>query len=279
MEKALIIQKTLGIAAVAVAIAALAPGQMWIAFSVLGQGHFLGAYYYQWNAGKIRTRGVLLFAALAATAIALAIMTGDYLLFAFVASTLFLAHHFHDEITLFGKERSLARTLEILPPLLVFVVFASDRIWGTVLIGVAFVFAGIIYALYGTGIFLRRIRPDGLSVYFLVIFCGLAILYAVYPTIAPEYLTGSVIIFHYICWYVHFYFKCAEAPERRRMYVMDMLAIHGIVFILFAIFLYSSLGSRALAFVFAPIFFYIWATLHIIFSIRLRDYSALLRWR
>lgn len=275
----LVIQKALGAVVVALSVATLAPGQMWIAFSVFGQGHFLGAYYYQWKAGKVKPKGLLLFAALAAGAITLAILTGDYLLFAFVASTLFLVHHCIDEITLFGKERSIARTIEILPPLVVFITFAGDQLWGTSLTAYALAVAGTIYVIYVAGIAMRRVQADILSAYFFGIFCGLAALYALFPSVAPEYLTGSVILFHYACWYVHYYFRFAGMPERRRAYVIDMLAIHGVVFSLFALFVYTTWGGISLSFVFAPIFFYIWATLHIIFSFRPRDFAALVQWR
>src|SRR6185436_105773 len=113
-----------------------------------------------------------------------------------------------------------------------------------------------------------RHTPDALSAYFFVITLGLVIVGRWFlQSIDPQVVIGSVILFHYVCWYVHFYFRFASKPERQRQYIWDMIGIHIIVFASYFLWRYSPLGFPLL-YVFAPVFFYIWAILHIIFSIR-----------
>ena len=278
MTRELVIQKGISFALVALAIAYLSPLQIGLGFSVLGQGHFLGAYYYQWKAGKIKPMWFLAYAVLAMALFTLAIATHRFEWFALGAGVLFFTHHFQDEVTLFGKERSFARALEQIPPIALYSTLTADALFGisSALFAVGATLASL--ALYALIVRYRSYTPDALSVYLWLVAAGLIVLWTTGIRMAPEALLGSVILFHYICWYVHFYFRFANDKEKQHRYVREMLTVHAIVFGFYAVFVYTTWGSLNLGYIFLPIYFYIWAILHIVFSVRLTDYRAILRW-
>ncbi|TSC87241.1 MAG: hypothetical protein G01um10148_346 [Parcubacteria group bacterium Gr01-1014_8] len=278
MTRELVIQKSLGLAIVALAVYYLSPLQVGLAFSIFGQGHFLGAYYYQWKAGKMTMTWVAAFVTLTTALFTLAILTDQVAWFALVASVVFFIHHFQDEVTLFGKERSLSRALEQLPPVLLFTALISRYMLGATFSSSLVMLAIVLLVPYVASIAIGTYRPDALSAYLLLITAGLFALWFFDIQVSSTKLTGSVILLHYVCWYVHFYFRFGSKPDRQSAYVKDMLAIHAIVFALYALFAYTAWGSIVLAYVFPPLFFYIWAILHIVFSIRLADYRGSLRW-
>jgi len=272
-----VIQKVLSGVLVALALMTLDAREIAVCFAVLGQGHFLGAYYYQWKAGKMRGTWVLVYALLAASLIAIGLLT-KVEWFMLAAGILFFIHHFQDEVTLFGKTRSIPRTLEQLGPIFLYSALMSDALFATSLVLPVLALVAVL-VLVSIALFLvKKYTPDALSAYLLTLTLGLAAIGYSDVQIAPEKLFGSVVLFHYACWYIYFYFRFANNAERQRAYIIDMLAIHGIVFVSYALYLYTYWGNSTLTVVFAPVFFYIWAILHILFSIRLGDYRDALRW-
>lgn len=278
MSRELLVQKAAGIGLVAFAISFFTVNEIALAFSVLGQGHFLAAYYYQWKAGKMRLTWVLAYCALAAILIVAVIITRRAEWFALGAGILFFIHHFQDEATLFGKERSFFRLLEQLPPVILYSVLMADALFGTSIAFPTLVIIAALSLIYAYALLTKKYSSDALSAYLFLITAGLAAIAWFGVRVAPEVLFGSVILFHYVCWYIHFYFRLASNKERQLGYVRDMLAIHGIVFSCFALFTYTYWGSVLFSLVFLPIFFYIWAILHIVFSVRMSDYRDSLRW-
>jgi hypothetical protein len=279
MTREVVVQKGIAFGLVGLAIAFLSPFQIALLFSVLGQGHFLGAYYYQWKAGKVRARWVFVYALLTAALFALAIGTYRFEWFAIGAAVLFYLHHFQDEVTLWGKERSFLRSLEGLVPVIIYTGFTADALLGTSLSAPASIVALILFAVYVVLARARRYRPDELSVYCAIIAAALLLVKWVFMWPLPvENLIGSVILFHYVCWYIYFYYRFAKDTAKQVVYVKEMLAIHAVVFGCLALFLYTTWGSLWLEYIFLPLYFYIWAILHILFSVRLADYRALARW-
>lgn len=279
VAREVVIQKTLALGLLGLAIAFLSPIQMALAFSVLGQGHFLGAYYYQWKAKKIRTFWACVYVALAALFFYIAVSTHRLEWFVLCAGVLFFIHHFFDEVTLWGKERSFFRALELTPPILLYSSFTADVLFGTALTVYASALSVALMLVYVFFVARKLYVPDALSIYFALITISLLFLkWIVAASIAPETLLGSVILYHYICWYIYFYFRFAKDATKQSMYVREMLAIHAIVFGVYAVFLYTTWGSLNLGYVFLPIYFYIWAILHILFSVRMSDFRAFLKW-
>lgn len=274
----LAIQKFLGVLIVGAAFLFLTPLQIGIATVVFGHGHFLGAYYYQWKAGKMTPTWLILFFGAALILFSLAIYSKSIELFAIGTSILFFVHHFQDEVTLFGKERSLFRSLEQLQPILLYSALAIAAIFVSPIPFALVCIAAVFLVAYIIAIALRAYKPDILSIYFLGI---AAVLYALWffdVALTSRSLLGSVLLFHYVCWYVHFYFRFAQNPERQRSYIYDMIGVHVIVFVAFAMIYAIPGASIPLEYVFGTIFFYVWAILHIVFSVRLQDYRTLLRW-
>lgn len=278
LTRDVVIQKLIATAAVGLAVTFLLPFQVAIAFIVLGHGHFLAAYYYQWKAGKTSVRGLAAYVILTAIFLVAGYLSGtiDWLIIS--ASIIFFIHHFQDEIVLFGKEHSLYRTFEQLPGFLVLSSLVIDNILGTSLTMYAVAVSIVLCAalLHATFV-LKKHRLDELSAFFAVVAAGYLYLWISGTVVAPEKLIGSVILFHYACWYVYYYFRFASKPERRKLYVKDMLAIHGIVFGAYALTVYSTFGAATFGQAFTPVFFYVAAILHIVFSARLSDYKGLLR--
>lgn len=277
MDRAVVLQKVLGLGIVGLAIAFLSPIQIATAFAVFGQGHFLGAYYYQWKAGKMGYKWLASFLALAALLFWYGVGPEHFNTIAVVAAIFFFIHHFQDEIALFGKEHSGFRGLEILPPVLIYSALATDAFLQTAYTIPACGISAVVYAIYLALCAYKKKAPDQLSAYLATITAVLGALILSGVQIPPQTLLGSVILFHYVCWYVYFYFRFSAKPERQRQYIIDMVVIHVIVFAAFALFSWTPLRS-VLQYVFLPGYFYIWAILHIVFSVRPQDYKALFSW-
>lgn len=276
MPRDLVIQKTLGVFSVALALILLSPAQIGHTMSVLGQGHFWGAYYYQWKAGKISWWWIASFAALSITLFLIAAAI-DVAWLALGAGVLFLIHHFQDEVTLFGKNRSLYRLLEQLQPILLYLAFLIPSLFGGRFPAPIITCALILLVLYCFILVLRWHTPDVLSVYFLSIALALYILWFLDVMIESRLLLGSLVLFHYVVWYAHFYFRFTPHPARQFQYCIDMLVINALAVALFGITFFLEIAPlfNALFLIHA---FYIWAIVHIIFSVRISDYRDSLRW-
>ena len=271
MTKEVLIQKGVAFGAVAVALLTLSPFQMALCFAVLGQGHFIASYYYRWKSTGTSARTTLLFVT-AVLAIFYAAGFASFEHIAFLAGLLFFLHHFQDEPLLWGKERSFMRTLEQIPPVLLYSALASDTLFDTALFFPALLGSALValtYAIYAANI---AHAPDTLSAYLFSVAGVVASLRLLLgPDMPPEHLFGSIILFHYTSWYVHYYFKSA-ARAASEEYVLDMLAVHGVVFFAYAMFLFVPKGHTLLQYVFLPLSFYLWAILHILFTVRPNDY-------
>lgn len=276
MSREIVIQKVLGFGIVAAAILYFTPMQLVVCFSVLGQGHFIGAYLYQWKAGKIKAKWVMLFAGLGLLLFIPAYLTERVEWFALGAGVLFFIHHFQDEVTLWGKERSKYRFLEQLPPMVLFSTLAADRLLGTSFTKPATIALLLPLFAYIYTVAKRKYKPDALSAYLFVISAGLAAISWSGLPIASEVVLSSVILLHYVCWYVYFYFRFANNSERLWTYIADMAIVHIVIFAAFALFLYTELGNAIFVYLFGTIYFYIWTILHILSSIRRKDYRALI---
>jgi len=279
VTREIVIQKLFGFILVGAAIAYLTPLQIGLCFSVFGQGHFLGAYYYQWKAGKMKMKWVIVYAVLTIALFYWAVALHQYAYIALSAAVLFFIHHFQDEVTLFRKERSLMRTLEQLPPIILFSSLAGDALLRSDFTLAASLFSIAVFILYVILSVIRRESPDVLGVYYWLITAGLLSLFFFHVHPAPETLMGSVVLFHYVCWYVFFYFRFASNPAKQLVYIRDMFAVHGVVFGTYVLWIAGPVATQiAFGYIYLPVYFYIWAILHILFSVRIADYKAALRW-
>lgn len=280
MLRAILVQKLLAFGIVIPAVILLDAKEITVAFIVFGQGHFIAAYYYQWRAGKLTDHWLTFYVAGAAVLFAYAYMTQAFEIIAFVTMVIFLLHHFQDEVLLFGKERSLIRTLEQLGPVIMYTAIIADALFGSYTALYAAYVVLALLVVYGACITVfKTYAPDVLSWYFTLITVALVYIALANLRIDASALAGLLILNHYVCWYVHFYFRFENNPERLKGYIRDMLVINALVVATFLLFLYVPLSQPLLVWFFAPMYFYIWTILHIVSSVRKNDYLELVRWR
>lgn len=262
------IQKGIGLALVALFVALLTPLQMALYLSVFGQGHFLMAYLYLYKAGKVTLRGVILTAFFTAALFFVALKGGTFELFVGVVAILFMAHHAYDEFTLTGAPRIWSHWTEqaaaVLPAL-------------TIILDATFRTSLLPWGLAGTGalvlclciLYLRgNYAPTTHSLYFgLLTVITVAVALFVPQPLASQKLIGGLIFFHYICWYVYYFYKLRSNVSRQEEYVRLTLLIHAVLFALLYLFLHAPWSAYILTFLFAPIYFYLWAAVHIAVSL------------
>lgn len=256
-------------------------------YIVLGQGHFLIAYLYQFKAGKMN-RGYLTVAAGS-----LLLITGVYLRWphyrALVAVTTiyFLVHMLLDELYLMRFPMNLrespmnfARALEMTPVFLLYsarvveALFSRFR-WGSTTLGdLALYLSWASLAAYLILLLRGRHRPDGQSAYFLS--WSALLLWAVHSgwlvRIPTGKLTGFIIIYHYLAWYLHYFLNLPPGPKRST-YSFRVLGINALVLTCFGVWGQKGPGR----YFFQNDYFYIWTLLHLITSTRLSDIKGLFR--
>ncbi len=232
-------------------------------FIVLGQGHFLLTYLYQFRAGKI-TRTYLLWYAIVSLLVFSAATYLPFSLMLVTAASIFAVHYIYDEARLLiGENLRLSLSL-ITPPMLFFMAYllyqqyAIDLFPACVLLSLFLVLRS--WYSYGA----RHLAAP----YVLLTNVITAIMLGLYftDTIVPsELLLGAIIIHHYGTWYVFQYVKLRSSPTRLGVYLTDVLAVNAILLFAFLIYLTSG-GGTWLQYVFAESYFYAWTILHIVFA-------------
>jgi hypothetical protein len=276
---------------VGIAIAALSPPGLLSVVIVLGQGHFFAAYFFQAKAGKIGLRTLVAWALAAGLLLLGFVSHPDLHLIVVVASLLFVVHFVHDEMFLLGEEPSAMRGLDILPIVLLYAGFLLDLRYEPLALGGAIpypsfrhpgglgglpaqvlaVAACLALALNAALVASGRAPFHRRSLYFHLGTLGLLGLYLSGLPIPLEYLTGSVVLFHYLNWYLHYGFRYRSDGPRLASYVRTIAAINALVLVL-----YLTTGRHPdvpfpVGVLFLPGFFYLWTTLHILFTVRRRD--------
>lgn len=250
-------------------------------YIVMGHGHFLMAYFYQWKAGKMTRAYGLRFALFAFAILAIYNAWPDYRGLVAVTTIYFLLHMLWDEqylmrlpMDLSRSPMHLGRTLEMAPIVLLFSARVVDdmwaldpwkampfRDWAQPACWAVF----LSYTLLGLGGWLR---PDSRSAYFLS--WGVALLAASYTRgyylIPTGKLTGFIIIYHYLNWYLHYFLNLPPGP-RRRIYLG-----HVAVFNIAVLAAYFTWGARGPGrWFFQNDWFYVWTLLHLMTSTRIGD--------
>jgi hypothetical protein len=256
-------------------------------YIVLGQGHFLTAYFYQWKAGKM-TRGYLLRYLLAAAAIVGCYTAWpDYRRLVAFTTIYFLLHMLWDEqyllrlpMDLRQSPMHLGRTLEMAPIVLLFSarvvddMFAWDAWRTTPFVEIAQPSCWGILAVYLLCALGGLIKTDYKSAYLLG--WGIALLGASYTTwyyrIPTGKVTGFIIIYHYLNWYLHYYLSL-PAGRHREVYARRVFFLNALV--VGAYFTWGSSGPGR--WFFQNDWFYVWTLLHLITSTRIGDLRNLIR--
>lgn len=254
-------------------------------YIVLGHGHFLTAYFHQWKAGKVTWGSLLRYLAWALLIVGAYTRWPDYRVLVAFTTIYFLLHMLWDEqyllqlpLNLRAGAMHLGRTLEMAPIVLLFSarvlddMFALDP-WHTVpFMRAALPGCGLVTGLYILLIAMGRLRPDYKSAYLLG--WGLALLLASlsdwYYRIPTGKVTGFIIIYHYLIWYLHYYLSLPVGTVRQT-YLGRVMILNAVV--LAAYFVWGAQGPGR--WVFQNDWFYVWTLLHLITSTRLADLSNL----
>ena len=306
------LEKFLSIALVAILLLLLPPLEIQEAIIVFGQGHFLACYYYQYKYGQIdRTYLIKYF-------IALALLFGGYILYpnlfilVTVASIYFVLHLSVDERFLWKDSPNLQRGLALLPFLILYTGLIFDSIYvghvtfknaswwvpagkltvpilGLWVTPYCLLAAGVALLVYFIYLWIKGARVETHDIYFLM---GVAMMAALYITgHAPThyYLMGSIILFHYSSWYVHYLVRWKDDRPRRNRYILNMLMINGLVFALYVFYRWaphaltvefipreifpfkSPTHGSVLAYLFSPGYFYLWTLMHFVSTARFSD--------
>lgn len=254
-------------------------------YIVLGQGHFLIAYLYQYKAGKM-TKPYLAVAVTSLVAVTgLYLSFPNYRVLVAVTTVYFLVHMLLDELYLLRlpmelhrSPMHLGRLLEMTPILLLYSTRVIDSLFSRfsrgphtleeVSLTLSWCSLGALVLL---GI-LGRYRPDWRSLYFLgwSAFLFWAVYTGWFHRVPTGKLTGFIIIYHYLAWYFHYFLQLKAGPKRVT-YLRRVVVLNAVVLGIFALWGQQGVGR----FLFQNDYFYIWTLLHLITSTRLGDIKRL----
>jgi hypothetical protein len=308
------LEKLISIALVAVALAILPALEIQEAIIVFGQGHFLACYYYQYKYRQIDR------AYLQRYFLCLVLIFGAYYLYpnlfllVTAASIYFVIHLSVDERFLWKDPPNLQRGLALMPFLLIYtglivdsifvgqVTFKNSGWWaaageitvpilGTWITPYGLMAAGAALLGYLIYIRMRPSRMEPHDVYFLLGAAVLAVLYVSGHAPSHYYLMGSIILFHYSSWYIHYLVKWKDDEAKRSRYILDMIVVNALVFGLYAVYRWMPQAldvayfpreiypfkdpghGNALAYFFSPGYFYLWTLMHFVSTARRSDWG------
>lgn len=233
------------------------------AFIVLGQGHFLLTYLYQYRGGKI-TRFYLsaYFVCLPLAYVAAVYLPITYLLI--LTAIVFAVHYFYDEARIMTGDNNHLSLLLIMPPIfsffsyLLYELLKIDTFMGTLIIACAV----LILTLYRFGL------TPLIQKYVLITNAITVLLYILYlrgATVPSELILGAIIIHHYTTWYIFQYKKLHQNTDRKSKYLTDVLTLNVVLIVGYILFI-TNQNFVVLEYLYGVNFFYAWTLLHIIFA-------------
>lgn len=244
-------------------------------FTVMGQGHFLLAYLYQWRAGKIGATYISIYAfVLGALLLGLVYVPFPYLWTFVFAGSVFSIHFVMDELFISGLVPSLERVLLCAAFAVSYSILLVRSAYGVTIPGVA-----IFVALLLVPRVLQAIREKNIAAPEMFCLSGIVILMCLW--FVPKAITlaavlGFIIFLHYTRWYFYYFFKLRERGDMARMkkYVWDVVGINALVFTgLFAFWSYPMFSF--LGYLFLPTYFYIWTIMHVVSSVRVPTFETI----
>lgn len=288
MKPAIVAEKLLALGLAGLLVTGLHWRSVITVMIVLGQGHFLLAYYYQARARKITPRYLLNYLFWAAVIVAV-YWSHPFPSGLVAVATIYFAWHmavdefYLTELPLKLRESPLhlGRLLEMVPLIVVYAAAVADAVlahgaWPQfpALLGFSLQFTLLALFAYVALIGLRGYRPDWRSCYFLLA-GGLLDVSAKFGWLqlvpAPK-LSGFIILFHYFSWYLHYYLSLPLA--RKLPYVGQVVLVNLMVVGCFLL-----VGKEGPGwFFFQESNFYLWTLMHLISSTRWGDVRALWKW-
>jgi hypothetical protein len=236
------------------------------AFILLGHGHFLIAYLYQWKGGKITKGYKLAYIPFALIFFALVFNTNDILWLSLLTGLVFSLHFFYDELRLTEQSGKLT-DVNAIPILIPTAVYMATLIEGLTSKDIFLYVYVLIAAVFVMGVFWKNDRKallESMSVALHLFALALIALHYSPYSISMEKLFGFIVIFHYLSWYLYYYIRLQDMGPKLVEYVKAVVGLNLLVIVLF--YIYWSADDSVLKFLFDPKFFYMWATIHIVFS-------------
>jgi hypothetical protein len=257
-------------------------------FILLGQGHFLISYFYQYKSGKMDSsfRKKFLYLFIPITVVC-AYVYGykEYVNhLALFTSVFFVLHYYNDEIKIQNIQRYSFLKLGALLSMLSFTGLYLNKLFG--LMGL--VISG--WGLAACTIFIffcyLSIQESGEELgtwnYLYILFftflnCTIPIALTYVEKVSAYQIFGFIIFFHYIRWYIYYGLILKSNKESFNEYLKTVFNIN---FLLIALSVQSLTLQNVfqkygtyLIFIFNPIFFYGWTIIHIALSIRKTDFN------
>lgn len=269
--KELFVEKSVSLIFAAAASFLLSSKQIIDLYIVMGLGHIFLSHLYQYRVRKLRPFLVLLYVIVGTILFLSYSIFHDYRLLVTTTSCYVAFHVLIDEKHLFGEKPSILSALDIIPPFMLYThamvtkmyFLKIPSLW-TVLFAFSLIALRIILSYW-----LRRpltIKDGGFMIASVIL--GAILLSGV--NIPPEYLFGSIGLYHYAVWYIRYLIRTQKVLTWRKVYLMDVAWVN---IILIAFFLAYRVNPDFvwLKFFYKVDYFFIWAFLHIVFTIRKTD--------
>ncbi|MAF59551.1 MAG: hypothetical protein QF858_00635 [Candidatus Pacebacteria bacterium] len=239
-------------------------------FIVLGQGHFVGSYVYQFFAGRLGWWRVVLYALLFILLWAVFISTKSFDALLALTAVVFTAHFTWDSSHILGNRELLPAVITRLPIFLLFSGFVVEKVYVVPLVPFIVPLVVLLLGIYIFCVALKVFHYDISDFLFMGGALGFLGLISVYPLLSAWIPFGFLILYHYLQWYVFYWKRCASVGKARvRKYIRNMLIVNVVVICLFLFWKFYEIGDM-LRYFFVPEYFYLWTLTHIVSSVRLR---------
>ena len=258
-----------GICIIAVALAALyfPFSDFMLAGVVLGQGHFMLAYLYQAEAKKLPPRKLIILLGAFAFFTWL-VFTLPPLWSVFVAAVAFLVHFAIDEVRLTTNRYSLFTALESAPFVLLYGALFADTLFGSSTFLWALCVAGVFLFALAALSFSKKRAPNLASYVAFAWILLTLVAYVLFKEVAhfnPLLLFWGIVLIHISIWYDAYYVRLKPLPAKEKEYLLRTALLNALLIV--CAFLWMS-GFSFFDTLFAPLFYYAWALLHIASSFR-----------
>lgn len=262
-------------------------------FIVLGQGHFLLAYYYQYKAGKIDRAFGIRYACCVIVLAAFYFLAFNHELLLLATAIFFLQHALFDELHLLRVDvpdknpLTSARLCEMTPVFLLYTAMLIDGVLNQISnkqgIGPPLsalhttpwfcLLSAVVLTGYSWRVWKRSWKLDNVSVYFFS--SGLVLVLTVASGIGQVTpvikLMGFIILYHYFNWYAYYFHKLSSQTSERRKYIFLALLTNGLLIGFYLAWHHGLVPLGAV--LFSEDAFYCWTILHLVCSLRAADFT------
>ncbi|HEX5774386.1 MAG TPA: hypothetical protein VFY28_00270 [Candidatus Paceibacterota bacterium] len=236
-----------------------------LAFIVFGQGHFVMTYLYQGKAGKVGWRYLTLYVVALGILLYLVTFVIDLSLLLFITGSVFALHFFYDEARLYARDNGITLAL-VWHPALLFLLVLVEHLYAVDTLPIA-IAATLLWVLQAAR---RQGSNDAhrATGWYMALFSTILLVALAAPiTVPATSLLGAIILYHYLSWYVHYFFRLKDGTRPIRPYLANIAYVNIVIIAGFAGYLLAAGPAReALGLLFDERYFYMWTLLHIFFA-------------